>query len=468
MIRIPAAGAAALLTASLVVGGVGVGSHAAAGHPSSGTPHPATGSVPNRRLELHNAHGVHVGRVQRIGKRQVEATITPTALGRPLGVRIILPRGYRPDPDHRYPTLYLFPGTSGHSWDWSRSGGAPKTTSAYRLITVTSDIGFNGDGGSWFSNWVDRHTSLGKSQWERYNVHQLIPWVDANLATIRARHGRAVAGLSQGGYGATELAARHPDLFTEMGSFSGAPEIDRDPDVRVGAAAVIDATMSGLNQVEPNAPFGDHVSDEINWQGHDPAQYVDNLRGIGLWFATADGAPGKYDDPVTNPTGVAGAGAVESLTHVSTDAFISHLKSAHVPYIDYDYGQGTHSWPYWARDLRSFLPTLMHRFAHPVTPRKRFYYKGIQTHWSEFGWRVRLHRQQIAFTTLSHADRHGFHVTGIGRATVTTPRDFTPSHRYHVTIGSQHHSIQASKAGRLRVVVPLGTTADDVAVRIAS
>jgi len=423
---------------------------------------------PNHRVHLHSAHGVHVDKVQWIGTRQLEATITPTALGRSIGVRIIVPRNYQPTPRRRYATLYLFPGTSGHSWDWATSGHAVKATRNYRLITVTSDIGFNGDGGSWFSNWVDRHTALGKSQWERYNVHQLIPWIDANLATIRSRDGRAVAGLSQGGYGATELAARHPDLFTEMGSFSGAPEIDRDPDVRAGAAVVIDGTMMGLNQVEPNAPFGDHVSNEINWQGHDPAWYVGNLRGVGLWFATANGTPGKYDDPVTNPTGTGGAGGIEALTHYSTDAFLGHLKQAHIPYVDYDYGSGTHSWPYWARDLRRFLRPLMRRFAHPSAARKHVYYKGIQTRWIEFGWRVRLHRPQIAFTTLSRASRHGFKLSGIGHATVTSPRDFSPGRAYHVMVGSKKQMIRASEAGRLRVAVPLGTTARNVSVKIAS
>lgn len=422
---------------------------------------------PNSQVRLRDAHGVHVDNVQRLGSRQLEATITPTALGRPLGVRIVLPVHYRPHPHHRYPALYLFPGTSGHSWDWSRSGQAPRTTRPYRLITVTSDIGFNGDGGSWFSNWVDRKTSYGKAQWERYNVHQLIPWIDANLATVRHRAGRAVAGLSQGGYGATELAARHPDLFTQMGSFSGAPEIDRDPEARAGAAAVIDATMVGLNHVEPNAPFGDHVTNEINWEGHDPARFVGNLRGIGLWFATADGTPGKYDDPTKDPSGAASAGAIERMTHESTDLFIGHLKAAHIPYVDYDYGSGTHTWPYWARDLRKFMPPLMHRFAHPPAQRTHVYYKGIQSRWSEFGWQVRMHRPAVAFTTLSRADRHGFQISGIGRAVVVTPRAYAPRHSYKVSVGSRRRTMQATADGRLRITVPLGTTAKDVAVRIS-
>ena len=36
-----------------------------------------------------------------------------------------------------------------------------------------------------------------------------------------------------------------PDTFVATASFSGAPEIDRDPDVIVGATAVIEATAFG-------------------------------------------------------------------------------------------------------------------------------------------------------------------------------------------------------------------------------
>jgi S-formylglutathione hydrolase FrmB len=459
---LPAISAAGLIASMLAAGAV------------STSAAPSRDRAANAGVTLHDAHGIHVKKVRRIGHRQLEARIVPAALERTIGVRIILPKGYEPDGTSRYPSLYLFPGTSGHSWDWSRAGHAPKATRRYRLITITSDIGFHGDGGSWFSNWVDKTTQLGPSQWETYNVHELIPWIDANLATIPHRHARAVAGLSQGGYGATELAARHPDLFTEMGSFSGAPEIDRDPHVRAGAAAVIDATMVGLNRVPADAPFGDHVSDEINWQGHDPAAQIGNLRGIGLWLATADGAPGKYDDPVTNPSGAAGSGAIESATHYSTDAFITHLKQQHVPYQVYDYGSGTHSWPYWARDLRKFLPVMMHRIAHPVA-HHHTYYTTIQRHWSEFGWRVRIDRpDRLAWSTLSRARTDscggGFRLTGTGTATIRTPATFDNRQAaYFATISGDFHPEKPDRHGRLTLTVPLGqtTTTADVTIGCA-
>jgi S-formylglutathione hydrolase FrmB len=404
-----AAGAA--LVASLTLAG-GVAAHAA-GH-SSSTSH--------RSVTLRDGFGIAVKSAKAIGSRQILATIVPRALGRPIVVRIILPVGYRPDAHPRYPVLYLYPGTSGDNSDWVNAGGALETTAPYRLITVSSDIGFNKDGGGWFTNWVDKNTALGPSQWETYDIDELVPWIDANFDTIRARTGRAVAGLSQGGYGSTELAARHPDLFIMDGSFSGAPEIFRDPQVRAGAYGVIAATMSGLNGVEPDAPFGNPVTDQINWQGHDPATTIDNLRPVRLWLATADGLPGKYDDPVTDPPGYAGSAAIESATHESTDYFLAHAQEARIPAVVYDYGSGTHTWPYWARDLRKFIRPLMRTFAHPPARPSKLSYKTIEPEYTVWGWHVSIKRaHRLAFSTLT-LRRHGFSLRGAGNATVVSPQ----------------------------------------------
>ncbi|HVS66975.1 MAG TPA: alpha/beta hydrolase family protein [Mycobacteriales bacterium] len=402
----------AVVAASLAwAGGVGV---AGAAGPSA--------AAKNRHVVIRDGFGITVKSVKAIGSRQILATIVPKALARPITVRILLPVGYQPHAEPRYPVLYLYPGTSGHSYDWMTAGDAPKTMAPYRLITVSSDIGFNGDGGGWFTNWVDKNTSLGPSQWETYDIDELIPWIDANFDTIRSRTGRAVAGLSQGGYGSTELAARHPDLFVMDGSFSGAPEIFRDPQVRAGAYGVISATMSGLNGVEPDAPFGNPVTDAVNWAGHDPATTVDNLRPVKLWLATADGLPGSYDDPVTNPTGYPGAAVIESATHMSTDYFVAHANEAKIPAVVYDYGSGTHTWPYWARDLRHFIKPLMRTFAHPPARPAKISYKTIEPTYSVWGWRVSVKRsQRLAFSTL-HLRRSGFTLTGTGVATVVSPR----------------------------------------------
>jgi enterochelin esterase-like enzyme len=57
--------------------------------------------------------------------------------------------------------------------------------------------------------------------WETALVKQIVPWVDANLPTIATPAGRVLAGLSAGGYGAFDIALRHPSLFGAVESWSG-------------------------------------------------------------------------------------------------------------------------------------------------------------------------------------------------------------------------------------------------------
>ncbi|MDQ1706468.1 MAG: hypothetical protein QOF18_2834 [Frankiaceae bacterium] len=273
-----------------------------------------------------DADGLHVLGVQQFDDRDYNVRVLSADIGRPINVRILLPAGYAQHPHRRYPVLYLFHGTSGFASDWVKSGHAEQTTAPYPLITVMPECGFDGDGGFWFTNWVDRTTSHGPSQFESYLIDQLIPWVDHNLRTVAARRGRAVAGLSQGGYGSAEMAARHPDLFAAMASFSGAPEIDRDPDVIVGATAVIEAIAVGDDRVPPGSMFGSRATNEINWQGHDPSTLMTNLRGMGIYLWTGTGAPGPYDS-TPDPA----ASGIEFLVYESTRHFHPHLVEAGIP-----------------------------------------------------------------------------------------------------------------------------------------
>jgi S-formylglutathione hydrolase FrmB len=378
---------------------------------------------------FRDGHGLRVVSSKQLDARDLNVRVLSENLGRPVDVRILLPAGYQRHPARHYPVLYLFHGTSGRASDWPTGGHAGETTAPYPVITVMPDCGFDGDGGFWFTDWVDRTTSHGPSQFESYLIDQLIPWIDSSLRTIPARQGRAVAGLSQGGYGAAAMAARHPDLFSIMGSFSGAPEIDRDPDVIVGATGVIEAIAVGQDGVPPGSMFGSRATNEVNWQGHDPSTLMTNLRGMGIWLWTGVGAPGPYDE---SPD--AGATGIEFLVHQSTKYFHEHLVDEGIAHHYDDYTYGTHSWPYWARDLRKFMKPMMTTFAHPRTP-KTISYMSIDKRWSQWGWAVSFHRdadQQFSF--LEHANARGFTLRGNGQATVTTAPYYAPGEPLRMTL----------------------------------
>jgi S-formylglutathione hydrolase FrmB len=290
-----------LTTAALLVGLLGSGVSS------------AHGGRHDEAVDFRDMGRVHVVAEKRLDPRQYAVSIQSPSLGRPVDVRILLPEGYDPHAAQRYPVLYLFHGTSGRASDWVVQGSADKTMAGVPVITVMPDAGFDGNGGSWFTDWVDTTTALGPSKRETFHIDDVLPWVDANLRTVDSRAGRAIAGLSQGGFGAMTYAARHPDLFSSAASFSGAPEIARDPEMAVGAAAVISGTAMGLNGTQPDAMFGNAVTNRTNWLGHDPAALVENLRATSLHLWTATGANGEYD-PEPNPGGT----GIEALTHESS------------------------------------------------------------------------------------------------------------------------------------------------------
>ncbi len=121
----------------------------------------------------------------------------------------------------RYPVLYLFHGgAGGNSAQWTTGGGAVEPITNNRpLITVMPDGGKVG----WYTNWVNQQG--GAQNWADFHIGQLIPWIDANLRTIAAKSGRAIAGLSMGGFGAVRYAQDRPDMFAYAASFSGAVDL---------------------------------------------------------------------------------------------------------------------------------------------------------------------------------------------------------------------------------------------------
>ncbi len=53
-------------------------------------------------------------------------------------------------------------------------------------------------------------------------IKELVPHIDHTYRTIPTREGRAIAGVSMGGYGAIKLACKYPDIFSSVVSYAGA------------------------------------------------------------------------------------------------------------------------------------------------------------------------------------------------------------------------------------------------------
>lgn len=136
------------------------------------------------------------------------------SVGRTMKFNIVLPVKYEGSSD-RYPVLYLLHGLTSNYTAWARMK-VPEYAKAYDLIVVMPDVG-----NSWYVNWAKNEDGQ-KNNWEDSITRDLINYVDANYRTIARREGRAINGLSMGGYGGLMLGLKHPELFCSVGSHSGA------------------------------------------------------------------------------------------------------------------------------------------------------------------------------------------------------------------------------------------------------
>ncbi|MEX2049439.1 MAG: alpha/beta hydrolase family protein [Gemmatimonadota bacterium] len=143
------------------------------------------------------------------------------AVDRTMKYNVVLPFGYDdPSSTVRYPVLYLLHGLSQNYTVWARQG-VPFYADMFNVIIVMPD-----GGNSWYVNWAESEGGQ-KNAWEDHIVRDVVGHVDANCRTIARREGRALTGLSMGGYGSITMGLRNPDLFVSIGTTSGALEHGR-------------------------------------------------------------------------------------------------------------------------------------------------------------------------------------------------------------------------------------------------
>ena len=144
-----------------------------------------------------------------------------------LPYNVILPPGYRASGTTRYPVLYLLHGLGGHYSDWVTRTNVADYAAQYRMIVVMPEGN---------DSWYVDSGGVPTDKYETYILKELIPDVDKRYRTIQARYGRAVAGLSMGGYGAIKFGLKYPATFVLAGSMSGAFGVTRYTEKEMGGA----------------------------------------------------------------------------------------------------------------------------------------------------------------------------------------------------------------------------------------
>jgi S-formylglutathione hydrolase FrmB len=145
-----------------------------------------------------------------------EGSFYAPALAGPLRFAVYLPPGYATS-GRRYPVVYYLHGLPATGSAYRAFGFVPATLErlALRAIVVAPQGARDGDSDPEYLDWRPGRN------WETAIAEELPAYVDTHFRTIRNRRGRALVGISAGGYGAFLLALHHLASFGVVESWSG-------------------------------------------------------------------------------------------------------------------------------------------------------------------------------------------------------------------------------------------------------
>jgi diacylglycerol O-acyltransferase/trehalose O-mycolyltransferase len=283
--------------------------------------------------------GARVVAEQRVGPHLVDLIVQSPALGRTAKVRLLTPDGWQQRrPGDRWPVLYLLHGCCDTYDSWTRETDVEELRGLRGVLVVMPEAGAVG----WYSDWWN-YGAGGPPAWETFHLGELRRLLELGYgAGLR----RVTAGLSMGGAGALTYAARHPGMFRAAASYSGVvhPLQEGWPQGFFGLLRSFGA--------DPLALWGDPVAQREIWEAHDAYFLAGRLRHTPVFLSCGNGHAGPFDPPGTTDQ-------LEAALLLQNQAVAARLEQLGAPLTTDFYGPGTHSWPYWERELHRSLPLLL-------------------------------------------------------------------------------------------------------------
>jgi len=378
--------------------------------------------------------------------RVVTLQLRSKAMGNDQTVSVLLPQGYVPSGRTRYHVLYLLHGAGGDHRHWLDIDHAQELIGDLPVIAVMPDGSstnaaaqhINGGYSDWYG--LAPRTAGIPPAWESFHLRELVPFIDRAFPTRASVAGRAIAGISMGGAGAMKYAAEFPGTFGYAASFSGG--LDAVP----GRGA--------------DCKWGSFATQEVLWRDNNPTALAPNLHGVRLFVRSGDGSPGPFDAP-SKPDDPAQAAVwqarldTEAGAKVLAARFLAAARRAGITDIDTRFFPGSHSHPYWQRDLSELVPWLRAQFADPPSQRTSFSVSSAHATFTAWGWSFVAHRR-VREQLHVRAQGSQLTVTGSGRLDVTTPGRYRPRARYRVRLARATRRVTADRQGRLTFSIDLG------------
>jgi len=187
-----------------------------------------------------------------------QGTFASASLGREVSYVVDLPPSYEGSGSRRYPVVYALHGLFEGSGFWERRGLAPMLAGLRASGTVPEFLVVAVDGGNSF------FVNAPGGRYEDLVTKDLVAHVEATYRVVPGRKGRALLGISMGGYAALHVAFEQPGFAVAVATHS-AMLLERIPSADQGAGRW---HMAAFNKV-----FGDPI-DAALWAENDPLAWA--------------------------------------------------------------------------------------------------------------------------------------------------------------------------------------------------
>lgn len=146
-----------------------------------------------------------------------DVTFYSKALQREMPYRVVMPSG--DTSGRKLKTVYMLHGGGGNFRDWTNYSDVSKYAEHGFILVMPEG------NSSYYVNAAGRP----QDRYEDYVVKDLIEDVESKSPAMGSREGRAIVGVSMGGFGAVNLALHHPELFAFAGGISAALDVPTRP-----------------------------------------------------------------------------------------------------------------------------------------------------------------------------------------------------------------------------------------------